>query len=127
MLTAILIYLRVALIYLQSLFIVNVAKGIASDEIKDAQNTLDAAVKRLDSAVLHAIYLDGKRKEWNVEHDEVMAFLSSLKYRESHDDVRNRRLDETGKWILRDETFLKWKDGSVKTLWCYGHRKSCYF
>lgn len=120
LLTAILTYLRVSLVSLQRDFILDVAKGIASDDIGDAQKALDTAAKRLDRAVQHEIFLDGERKKWTLECDQAMGSLSSLKYWESHDNVRNRRLEHIGKWILEDRTFLDWMDEGVKALWCYG-------
>ncbi len=53
-----------------------------------------------------------------------MHFLSDLPVLKAHDDVRNLRVKDSGNWILQDETFLKWMDNEVKTIWCPGKRRS---
>ena len=64
----------------------------------------------------------------NVGIDEeslrIQEWLSPLEPHKRHQDVRNRRLDGVGEWVLRRSEFESWfkgRDGSVNpTLLCYG-------
>ena len=55
---------------------------------------------------------------------QIQAWLSPLEPHKRHQDVRNRRLDGVGEWVLRRSEFESWRkgrDGSVnRTLLCYG-------
>ena len=53
---------------------------------------------------------------------ELLSPLQSLK---RHQDVRSKRLDGTGDWLLQHDRFCLWRDsasnvGSNSTLFCYG-------
>ena len=52
----------------------------------------------------------------------IQAWLSPLEPHRRHQDVRNRRLDGVGDWVLRRNEFASWsRDSSVgSTLLCYG-------
>ena len=54
----------------------------------------------------------------------IKAWLSPLEPHKRHQDVRNRRLDGVGEWVLRKSEFESWRkseDGSGnRTLLCYG-------
>jgi len=54
----------------------------------------------------------------------IQAWLSPLEPHARHQDVRNRRLDGVGDWILRKNEFESWRrsqDNPVNpTLLCYG-------
>ena len=64
----------------------------------------------------------------NVGTDEeslqIQAWLSPLEPRKRHQDVRNRRLDGVGDWILQRDEFKSWCGGQDSpqdpTLRCYG-------
>ena len=64
----------------------------------------------------------------NVGIDEeslrIQAWLSPLEPGKRHQDVRNRRLDYVGEWVLQRSEFQSWRksrDGTVNpTLLCYG-------
>ena len=64
----------------------------------------------------------------NVGMDEeslrIQEWLSPLEPYKRHQDVRNRRLDGVGEWVLRRSEFESWRkgqEGSVNlTLLCYG-------
>jgi len=55
---------------------------------------------------------------------QIQAWLSPLEPHKRHQDVRNRRLDGVGEWVLRRSEFESWRKGrdcSVNpTLLCYG-------
>ena len=70
---------------------------------------------------------------WNVnnisaidERPEILAWLSPLEPRIRHQDLRTRRADNVGEWLLRTDEFERWcndaeEDGSEHaTLFCYG-------
>ena len=54
----------------------------------------------------------------------IQVWLSPLEPHRRHQDVRNRRLDDVGEWVLRRTEFESWcesQEGSVNpTLLCYG-------
>jgi len=54
----------------------------------------------------------------------IQEWLSPLEPHKRHRNVRNRRLDGIGEWVLRRSEFESWcknRDGSVdSTLLCYG-------
>ena len=56
----------------------------------------------------------------------IQAWLSPLDPHARHQDVRNRRLDGVGEWVLEKNEFESWResqDSSVnRTLLCYGNQ-----
>ena len=58
------------------------------------------------------------------ESARVQAWLSPLEPHARHQDVRNRRLDGVGDWVLRRNEFESWSKGQDSrvnpTLLCYG-------
>jgi len=54
----------------------------------------------------------------------IQAWLSPLEPHARHEDVRNRRLDGVGEWVLKKNEFVSWRknqNGSGSyTLLCYG-------
>ena len=58
------------------------------------------------------------------ESARIQAWLSPLEPYARHQDVRNRRLDGVGDWVLQKTEFESWgksQDGTVnRTLLCYG-------
>ena len=54
----------------------------------------------------------------------IQEWLSPLEPRARHQDVRNRRLDGVGEWVLQKNEFESWResqDSAVnRTLLCYG-------
>ena len=70
---------------------------------------------------------------WNVnnigatdERSEILAWLSPLEPRIRHQDLRTRRADNIGEWLLRTDEFERWcnddEEGGSEhaTLFCYG-------
>ena len=64
---------------------------------------------------------------WNVnfgatdERSEILAWLSPLEPRIRHQDLRTRRDDNIGEWLLQTDEFQRWCDkGEHATLFCYG-------
>ena len=60
----------------------------------------------------------------NEESARIQEWLSPLEPRARHQDVRNRRLDGVGEWVLQRNEFESWRknqDSSMNpTLLCYG-------
>jgi len=58
------------------------------------------------------------------ENPQILAWLSPLEPHLRHQDVRTRRLDGLGDWLLQKEDFINWRgdeDGSsMATLFCSG-------
>ena len=64
---------------------------------------------------------------WNVntgatdEKSEILAWLSPLEPRIRHQDLRTRRDDNVGGWLLQTDEFQRWcNEGEHATLLCYG-------
>jgi len=70
---------------------------------------------------------------WNVnnlgatdERSEILAWLSPLEPRIRHQDLRTRRADHVGEWLLQTDEFQRWCNGTEQsgsehaTLFCYG-------
>ena len=60
------------------------------------------------------------------EKSEILAWLSSLEPQRRHQDIRSRRVDEVGDWLLQTEEYRNWfggicggKSGS-SAIFCYG-------
>ena len=60
------------------------------------------------------------------ESARIQTWLSPLEPHARHQDVRNRRLDGVGEWVLQKNEFESWhesQDSSVNhTLLCYGNQ-----
>ena len=60
------------------------------------------------------------------ERSEILAWLSPLQAQRRHEDIKTRRTDEVGNWLLQTEEYRNWfgdnrsgkSDGSA--LFCYG-------
>ena len=60
------------------------------------------------------------------ERSEILAWLSPLEPRIRHEDIRTRRIDEVGGWLLQTQEYQNWfggirvgeSDGAA--LFCYG-------
>ena len=57
---------------------------------------------------------------------DILAWLSPLNPKLRHQDIRERRVDDVGEWLLKTEEFRSWHDGSGGSesnnavLFCYG-------
>ena len=62
----------------------------------------------------------------NEESARIQAWLSPLEPHARHQDVRNRRLDGVGDWVLQKNEFESWResqDSSVnRIILCYGNQ-----
>lgn len=107
---------------LRTNFVVNMAKAVGGDDFADSQQALTTAMEALDRAIQQELLFDEKEREWKDECEKTLDFLSKIPATEMHADVRNRRLKDSGQWIIENETFQRWMDGNLKTLWCPGKR-----
>jgi len=61
------------------------------------------------------------------DRSNILAWLSPLDPRLRHEDIRDRRVENVGEWILRTEEFRSWYAGSEggesdnAVLFCYGN------
>jgi len=57
---------------------------------------------------------------------QILAWLSPLEPRLRHQDIRDRRVENVGEWLLQAEEFRSWHAGSGEgesddaVLFCYG-------
>lgn len=96
------------------------------DNLTGAKKALTKAVTNLDTAMNQEVLPDEKNREWRKECETTMNFLSDLPVRKAHDDVRNLRMNDSRNWIVEKETFLKWVNCELKTIWCPGKRTYSY-
>jgi len=60
------------------------------------------------------------------EDSEILAWLSPLSPQTRHDDIRARRIEKVGDWILQTEEYRNWLGGTSSdgpdrsALFCYG-------
>ena len=60
------------------------------------------------------------------EKSEILAWLSPLEPQTRHQDIRTRRVDEVGDWLLQTEEYQNWFGGNGgakpngSALFCYG-------
>ena len=60
------------------------------------------------------------------ERSEILAWLSPLEPRIRHQDIRTRRVDEVGDWLLQAQEYRNWFGGMIgggsngSALFCYG-------
>ena len=79
---------------------------------QDCLNTINS-----NSTIHNITYTDEER--------QILEWLSPLEPRVRHWDVSTRRCRGLGSWLLRNEEFIKWRDGkgesSKTTLFCSGN------
>ncbi|OBT97306.2 hypothetical protein VE01_04619 [Pseudogymnoascus verrucosus] len=112
--------LRISLASLRTSFVVNIAKAVRGDDFADSQQALTTAMEALDRAIQQELLFDEKERKWKDECKKTLDFLSKIPAGKMHHDIRNRRLEHSGEWIIKNETFQKWMNGDLKTLWCPG-------
>ena len=55
------------------------------------------------------------------EKSEILAWLFPLEPRIRHQDLRTRRDDNVGEWLLQTDEFQRWcNEGEHAILFCYG-------
>jgi len=60
------------------------------------------------------------------DRSNILAWLSPLDPKSRHQDIRNRRIENIGEWLLQTEEFRSWGTGSRgdksdnPVLFCYG-------
>ena len=126
LLAAITDFLRISLIYLTEHYIMKVLKGIAGEDVTAGKKSLESALGEFDLAVDREINLIILKRQEDQENQNTLSWLSTLDFEKKHNDVRNRRLEKTGQWLLRDSTFVKWLDEDPSTLWCPGLREETF-
>ena len=61
------------------------------------------------------------------QRSEILAWLSPLEPRLRHQDIRTRRVDDVGDWLLQTDQFRNWCDATSQdefdkgVLFCYGN------
>jgi len=57
------------------------------------------------------------------KRETILGWLSATEHEQKHHDVRVRRMDGTGNWLLQDKQFQRWCDepkSRDNVLWCHG-------
>ncbi|KAF7341365.1 Ankyrin repeat-containing protein [Mycena venus] len=80
--------------------------------------------QRIDQNYISRSVRDVARKQERhfsaVERDEIIQWISPLNFFPRQADIFNARQPGTGGWLLEDASFIKWKSGSIDTVWCRG-------
>lgn len=112
--------------------------------VKDLQKSIDKAHRQcriLNDMIsydainlgVHAVgQVKRARKEQKQWHDaqknqEILSWLSDLKFVQKQTDIFSKHYPGTGEWFLNLDLFKAWRDGhqdTSSTLWCPGIRKS---
>jgi hypothetical protein len=122
LLAAITDFLRTSIIHLQNPAFKNAVKGIAAADVSPDKNLLEAR-NEFDQAVVQETSLIIMRWHQEEETQKALSWLSSLDFTKKQDELRDLRLDGTGKWMLDDLNYQHWLDGDISTLWCPGARE----
>ena len=122
LLAAITDFLRTSIIHLQNPAFKNAVKGIATTDVPPNKN-LQEARSEFDQAVVQETSLIIMRWHQEEETQKALSWLSSLDFTKKQDELRDLRLDGTGKWMLDDLNYQHWLDGDISTLWCPGARE----
>jgi len=56
-----------------------------------------------------------------------MTWISTLNFSTKQNDFFERRQERTGEWLLNEDTFKNWLNGTEGTLWCPGLRTISLF
>jgi hypothetical protein len=100
-----------------------------SQAIKDDVRGLHNAVKEIGTEVLEIgigvselrVSQDyQKSRMQDQESGDLAAFLSPLNFCTKQKDFFARRQEGTGNWLLENDKFKQWLDGTRRTLWCPG-------
>jgi len=59
------------------------------------------------------------------EKSQIMAWLSPLEPQRRHHDIRTRRVDDVGDWLLQTEEYRNWF-GDIRGGECDGSALFCY-
>jgi len=113
-------FLRISLLYLKSYYITNLVKGLASDHVTESMLSLETAVRDCDTAVNQQIEGILLKRQQQREREETLEWLSKENFKDIQDDVRNRRLENTGQWLLDSLDFQNWLNDGLSILWCEG-------
>ncbi|KAI9771577.1 MAG: hypothetical protein M1839_002770 [Geoglossum umbratile] len=120
LLAAITDFLRISLVYLKSHYIKNLVENLADSPVTEGKRSLENALREFDSAVdrqINSIILNQQQER---ERKETLEWLSKENFKNSQDDVRHRRLENTGQWLLVNSDFQQWMNGNLPILWCEG-------
>ncbi|KAJ4856536.1 ankyrin repeats (3 copies) domain-containing protein [Trichoderma breve] len=80
----------------------------ANDSLKELKKQLDhisSPLPRIDKGVVKLL-----AKVEKEELEKLMEFISKEKFGKSHAEVVERRIEETGNWLLANEHFRAWQD-----------------
>jgi len=77
------------------------------------------------SALLRAIKDDitvVANKVEGQKSQDIVNWISTLNFSAKQNDFFGRHQEGTGEWLLKDDTFKNWLDGTERILWCPGLR-----
>ena len=98
--------------------VLNAVSSLA--EIQESMTSLGEIVQNIEQ-----IALESRERESQVSKEqkkqEVLQWLSTLNFRPKQLDTLSRRIPSTGEWLLVEENFKSWVDGSGSScLFCSG-------
>lgn len=73
---------------------------------------------------IHQLVKDSRRPETDETCRQILRWLSTDDFEETHERYYGQRAKNTGQWLLNDPRFIDWRDTAQSSLlWCYGAGK----
>lgn len=85
------------------------------DRVKDQNSEIEQTLKE-QSQLIENIHADEQR-------EKILEWLSNIKHDQKHHDIRLRRVENTGGWLIEEKKFQYWRDATQPRnnfLWCHG-------
>lgn len=91
-----------------------------SNDLVDLHDNLKSLCSVLASGCITSDLCSG------TERLEIIRWISTVPYREHHENIRQDRLPGSGAWLLKSPNHVEWRASSYSSiLWLHGIRKSC--
>ncbi len=94
--------------------------------VLDVDEANKAAKRSMTNYSLHFLYYlptrgsDFERRRIGAE---VLRWLSAANPASNHEAARNLCHEDTGRWLIHDVDYLKWRDDASPLVWLYGIRE----
>jgi uncharacterized protein (DUF779 family) len=111
-------------VHLKQSILRTAAKAANSESaVQKSWDLLNTAAKDFKSSISEAVTFIALKK-YQADKDEALIKQISegvdMDFKKTQIDVRKKRLEGTGTWILNDPKFKEWLKGDLKILWCPG-------
>ena len=127
--TALVHFLHQSLLWLDKVFFQAIGRAILNDgPVAKASSELVDARRSLQTAMFDAVYFSTKRKAALECQAQILRNLCENDILQAHFSMQTEchqiRIGDTGRWFLADNSYLRWREGKVSTLWFTGRGNS---